>query len=293
VTAADPADLQVQLSASDLPAGASFDAASGNVDWTPSATASGKYTMTFIARNTAGQSSSTQVTIDVTSGAPTLATLERACSPGAVASLSGSSLSDADSAVSDPSGQAIDLGGTKVKLNGQYVPVLSVSRTSVYFACPTISPGTPLDLAVETGSGVSGTLSTVMQSASPWIFALGSSSQKQGVVSFVGTTDLAMERNSQIPAHPAQPGDEILLWGTGFGEFPSSAAISVNVGGVDTNVEAVRAVPGHAGAYTVLLRVPVPAAFGDSIPVHLEMIGADGKAFNSNSVTIAVEAVQQ
>jgi len=131
----------------------------------------------------------------------------------------------------------------------------------------------------------------VMQSASPWIFGLGGSGQNQGMVSFVGSTELAMARNSQVPAHPAQPGDEILIWGSGFGS--SSGMVSVKVGGVDAQVDAVHAVPGHAGVYSIQVRVPVPTVFGDEVPVQLQAIGPDGKQFNSNSVTLVIEPTLQ
>jgi uncharacterized protein (TIGR03437 family) len=137
----------------------------------------------------------------------------------------------------------------------------------------------------------------MMQSASPRIFGLGASGglgasrPSQGVVSFFGTTELAMARNSQASSHPAQPGDEILLWGTGFGS--SSGTVSVELGGVDAQVEAVQAVPGHAGVYIVQVRVPVPTVFGNDVPVQLQAVGPDGKQFNSNSVTMAIEPVLQ
>jgi uncharacterized protein (TIGR03437 family) len=295
VTATDPTDLPLQLSASNLPIGASFDATSGNVDWTPSAAQVGKHTITFTATNATNQSSSAQVAIEITSGAPALATVQQPCSPGAVASLKGSSLSEAGSTLSDPSGRAIEIGGTKVKVNGQYVPVLSVSPTEVHFACPIVSPGTTLEAAVETPSGVSGTLYVPVQGASPRIFVLGGAGQGQGLASFSDMADLAMPRNSQVAAHPAQPGDEILLWGTGFGSTNSANAgrISVKVGGVDAEVEEVRAVPGYAGVYTVQVRVPVPTILGDEVPVQVQVIVPDGSVFNSNTVTVAVEAVNQ
>ncbi len=134
-----------------------------------------------------------------------------------------------------------------------------------------------------------------MQSASPWVLGSGPLGQNQGMVSFVDTTELAMARNSLVPAHPAQPGDEILLWATGLGssnEFPNGI-VSVKLGGVDAEVDAVNPVAEHAGLYTVKVRVPVPTVFGDGVPVELQVIGSDGKRFNSNTVTMAVELVLQ
>jgi len=291
VSAVEPSQLEFQVSAQGLPTGATFDVSSGRFDWVPSATQAGKHQVTFTATNSAGQTTAAQVTIDVTSGTPTVAPAGQICSPGAVEPLSGSWLSDPGTALSDPSGNSTDLGGTKVKVDGQYVAVLSASPTEVHFVCPSASPGTQIEVGVETANGVSEPLSMAMRSASPWIFSLDVPGPKQGVASFVGTTELAMVRNAQVAAHPAQPGDEILLWGTGFGtsgEDPSGT-VSVKIGGVDAQVESVNAVPGQAGVYTVQFRVPVPMVFGEEVPAQLQVTGSDGKVFNSNNVTIAVE----
>jgi uncharacterized protein (TIGR03437 family) len=291
VTAVDPADMPVQVVASDIPAGATFDPAAGRFEWTPGNDQSGTYKVTFSATNSVGQSASTVMAIDVTSGAPTVETAERACSPGAIATLVGNWLAEPGSTNSDPSGKAMELGGTKVRVNGQYAPVVLASPTQVRFLCPVLNPETQFDVAVETSAGSTEPISMVMQSASPRIFSLDSAGQTQGIVSFAGTTDLAMTRNSRVQAHPAQPGDEIVIWGSGFGSPAEIATrlISVTLGGVNAEVESVNAVPGVAGVYAIQVRVPAAMLFGDAVPVQLQVIGADGKQFNSNKVTIAVE----
>jgi len=291
VSATDPTDLPLQITASRLPLGATFNAESGTFAWTPTATQIGKYSVTFAATNSAAQSSSsTQVSIEVTAGTPTLASMDRSCSPAAVASLRGSSLSEAGSSLSDPSGNELDLGGTKVKVNGAYVPVLRASSTEVRFLC-SLEPGTQLTVGVETQSGVSEPLNTVMPSASPWIFSLGGSAQTQAMASFPGTQELVMTRNAQFAAHPAQPGETILFLGTGFGAvvdaFPGT--VSVQIGGVDAEVEGLSAVPSHSGLYTLQVRVPVPMVFGDEVPVEVQVTGPDGKVFRSTGITIAIE----
>ena len=98
-----------------------------------------------------------------------------------------------------------------------------------------------------------------------------------------------------MAAHPAQPGDEILLWSTGFGSWSEArnGTLSVKLGGVDAEVEAVNAAPDRAGLYTVQVRVPVPIGFGEGVPIQLQVMGPDGKLYHSNSVTIAVEPVLQ
>ena len=292
VSATDPTGMPIQITASRLPLGAAFDSASGMFEWTPTATQIGKYNVTFVAANSADQSSSTtQVSIEVTSGTPTLASMDRPCSPAAVASVRGSALSEAGSSLSDPSGNALDLGGTKVKVNGEYVPVLGASSTEVRFLCPSLAAGTQLTVSLETQAGVSEPLNAVMQSASPWIFPLGGAVQGQAIASFPGTQELAMARNAQFAGHPAQPGETILFLGTGFeafdGTFPET--VSVQIGGVDAEVEGLSAVPGHGGVFTLQVRVPVPMAFGDEVPVEVRMTGPDGKVFRSSGVTIAIE----
>ena len=178
-------------------------------------------------------------------------------------------------------------------MNGQYVAVLSVSSTEVQFLCPDLTTETTLRVAVETDAGISPSISMPMANDSPRIFALGDS--KQGVVSFSNTSELAKARNSEIPAHPAQPGDQIVLWGTGFGPAGqvNTAQLAVKVGSVDVNADAVQAVPGHAGVYAVQVRVPASTTFGDNVPVQVQVTGVDGKTLSSNTVTIAIEPALQ
>ena len=293
VSAVDPSALPTELTASKLPAGANFDTASGDFTWT-----AGQYSksaVTFTATNSAAQSSSRTVIIDVTSGTPTLTALDRNCSPGALGSVNGSSLSGSDSAPSDPSGNSMELGGTKIKINGQYVSVTSASSTEVQFVCPSLPPGTPLAVTAVTESGSSEPLSSVMQSVAPWIFLAEPINQTQGAVSFAGTTDLAMARNTQIPAHPAQPGDDIVILATGLGlaSDASSWMVSANVGGVDAVVNRVEALADRAGVYAVQVRVPVPLEFGDQVPIQLQVMGPDGKRLQSNRASIALEPAAQ
>ena len=218
VSATDPTGLPIQIAASRLPLGANFDPDSGAFQWTPTAAQTGKYDVTFVATNSAAESlSSRQVSVEVTAGTPALASMGRACSPAAVASLTGTSLAEGGSVLSDPAGNQLDLGGTKVKVNGEYVPVLLASPTEVRFLCPSFPAGTQLTVGLETPAGASDPLNTAMQSASPWIFALGGSAYTQAVAAYPGTQELVMTRNPQWAAHPAQPGETILFLGTGFG----------------------------------------------------------------------------
>jgi uncharacterized protein (TIGR03437 family) len=280
VSGVDSGGLPVQLAVAGAPAGASFDPGSGRFDWIPGASQTGKYQVAFTAVNALAQTSMAQTTIEVDSGSPALTpSQELSCSSNAVAGVTGKWLATADSAVSDPTGNAMELGGAKVKINGQYAPVLFSSAKRVNFLCPALDAGTPLSVAVETAAGTTAPVSAAMQDASPTLLS----------VAFLDSADLAMVRNSQVAAHPAQPGDQILISASGLG----TGSVLVKIGDIAAEVEAVSTVPGSAGLYTIQARVPAGTMFGDAIPVQVQISGAGGRQFNSNTLTAAIEPVRQ
>jgi uncharacterized protein (TIGR03437 family) len=270
--------------------------ASGSFEWVPGTSQAGKFPIAFGAMNSAHRSSSAPVVIEVDSGLPVLNSAERfSCSPGSTASLTGKWLAAPGSAFSDPSGSVMDLGGTRVKINDQYVPMLFSTATQVNFLCPALDPGTQLLISVESASGLSEPLIATMQEASPVILSLDGSGQNQGLISFAGATDLVMARNFRVPAHPAQPGDRILIWATGLGSAAGAAtgSVLVKLGDVDTEVESVQAVSGYAGVYTIQVRIPASMTFGDAVSVQLAVAAPGGHHFNSNTVTATIEPVGQ
>ena len=284
VSASDPASpegAQVSLAASGLPAGASFDSAGGRFQWTPAAGQIGKYEVLFTATSADGRSSSQPVAIEVGSGLPAIKAMDHLCSPGAIASLTGTWLAESGS-----DGAA----ATKVAINGQDAPVVSASAESVQFLCPVSPAGTQLDIAIATAPGTTAAFQSTMQGASPWIFTTESQDQNPAVVSFAGTAELAMARNALTPAHPAQPGDQLLIWGTGFG---SANDTWVKLGALALNVLSLDPVAGRPGVYTIRVQVPQSAAVGDAVALQAGVTGPDGAALASNTVTIAVEPVRQ
>jgi uncharacterized protein (TIGR03437 family) len=292
VTAADSTDAPVQLAAKDVPSGASFDAASGRFDWTPAESQMGVHVVTFTGTNAAGQSSTARVTIDVDSGKPSLSGDQFACSPNSIGTLHGKWLASAGAILADPSGATTNLGGTQVTVNGSHVPVLSATPTDVRFLCPALDPGASLSVAVETPAGVTNSITAEMKEASPSIFSLDGSGRNQGTISFQNTTDVAMARNFQVPAHPAQPGDQVLIWTTGLGQNNSANGISVTFGEITVNAEDVQPVSGYAGVYVVRATVPPGVGFSDAAPVHIAVTARDGQRVDSNTVTAAIEAAR-
>jgi uncharacterized protein (TIGR03437 family) len=295
VTAVDPYDLPVQMEAVGTPAGAFFDPATGVFEWSPKTSQTGEYRVTFTATNSARQSSTAQVELEVGSGLPVLTPPASSCSAGAIATLTGKWLAASGSQLSDPSGGSFDLGGASVAVNGRAAPVLRSSATRVDFLCPTPAAGSGAQLSVEVASrfGSSQPVTMGMIEASPVLLSTEESPQGQGLIWFSGTNDLVMDRNFSAPSHPAQPGDEISILATGLGSaadlFPGT--MLVHLGDVPVGVESVEAVPGYAGVFAVQVRVPATIAFGP-VPVQLQMTPADGRPLTSNSVTAVFEAAR-
>jgi len=294
VIAVDPEDLPVQLAAGQLPVGASFDPASGAFAWVPNESQQGKYSIAFTATNSAHQSTSAETALVVDAGTPALTTPQPVnCSPNAIGSAQGKSLAATGAVLSEPSGSALEVGGVAVRINGQAVPVLFSSATKVSFFCPALDPGTQLSLVVETPVGRTEPLIGAMQAASPTIFSLDGSGQGQGLVWFLDTGDLAMERNYRVAGHPAQPGDEVVIWATGLGWATPPGAVLVKIGGVYAGIESVQPVSGHAGLSAIQVRLPAATPVGDAVPVQLELSTPDSQQISSNIVTAAFESIRQ
>ena len=250
----------------------------------------------FTATNSAHQSTSAEMTIEVDAGTPALAPSQTlACSSNAIATLQGKWLAASNLVLSDPSASSLDLAGVQVKINGQAVPVLYSSVTQVDFLCPALDAGTPLSVVVETPAGLTAPLSATMSQASPRILSLGRSGQNQGTLSFVDNTDLVMERDFSLLGHPAQAGDAVLIWATGLDAAggTSAAALLVKIGEASATAESVQSVAGHAGLYAIQVRVPAATAFGEAVPVQLQALTSNGQQVTSNLVTAAIEPVRQ
>jgi uncharacterized protein (TIGR03437 family) len=295
VSALDTADLPVRLGATGIPEGASFDPGTGRFEWTPSSSQSGMHRVTFSATNSLQQSSVADVTIEVDAGTPLLNAPERfTCSPGSIVTLNGRWLAAQGSIFTDPSGRSVQLGGAQVKVNDERAAIVSSSERRVKFLCPQLPVGTHIAIVVETKSGSSNALAAVVEAATPLILSVDDANTNQGLISFPGTSELVMERNHRIPASPAQPGDQVVIWATGLGvTVPPLSAVAVKLGGVYAQVDSVQSVPGAAGVYTIQVRIPDAAASGSDVPVQLEVAAPDGRWFSSTEATLAIEPVSR
>jgi uncharacterized protein (TIGR03437 family) len=306
-SALDPRGLTVVLSASGLPAGATFDPGTGEFSWTPTQSQQGAHSITLTATNSAAASSTSVLAIIVDSGKPVITGIfngaswaEPACSPGSVASLAGRWLASVGTPVSNPSGTVTELGGTRVKANGEYVTVLYASPTRIDFVCPGTAPETPLTISVENTAGISDPASTTMRRATPGLYSFDGTGNGQGQITLAGTSLLATSRDYRALGQPAEPGDSIAIRVTGIATL-NGVLPMVTIGDVCAQVQSVQAVPGVAGVWEITAEVPLGIQEGDAIPVVVYVppfqspptpgsVGVRILGLGSNETTIAVES---
>ena len=192
-----------------------------------------------------------------------------ACSPEAVATLVGQFLPGDTAPVSDRSGRATSLAGARVLINGSYAPILFASPAQVEFLCPAVPPATALTIAVETASGLSNQLETRVEEASPGIFSTGES--------------------TEVPDR-ILPGGTVSIRATGMNwlaRFPTTRLFA-RIGDRSVAVESNTPDLENPGVSRLTITLPAELS-GDSVPIVIEVLKADGDSIASNSASIPID----
>ena len=279
------------IAAAGLPQGSVFDANIGAFDWSPLAADLGEHKISFTATDAQGARTTKSVVVYIGTGAPVLTQLHNVaggavCSPGAIASISGWFLSQAETSLADPSGRSTTLGNTRVLVNGAYTSVLAASAGQVEFLCPALPARTALDIAVETPSGQSGSLSTIMAESAPAIFALDGSPQGPALAVHANSGEIAALPGFQLRATPALSGESISVRATGV-ECAASTQLWMNLGGQSVAIDSAQPAPGMAGICEIAFRIPDDIA-GDSVSLSMETTRSDSAVSGSNRTSVAL-----
>jgi uncharacterized protein (TIGR03437 family) len=218
----------------------------------------------------------------------------QAATPGAIASLFGSNLSQATAAaMSVPI--PTELSGVSVSANGILAPLFYVSAAQINFQVPWEMLGQTQANIVVTVNGSSSTAQTVgLYGPNPGIFTLNASGAGQGAIQIANTAIFA------APAHPAMRGEYLTIDCSGLGDVsprPATGAPApisplsntlvspyVTIGGVIAPLSFSGLAPGFVGLYQVNVQVPNAAPSGGQVPVGISIGGV-----SSNVVTIAVQ----
>ncbi|MGJ5813846.1 DUF4082 domain-containing protein [Paludibaculum fermentans] len=291
VSARSGRELPVQLSAAELPSGATFSPETGSFAWTPASGQAGAYAVTFAAADSGGSSATRTTRIVVGSDTPVITGSKMpACAPQGIGTLEGRWLSRMREEFSDPSGASTRLGGTVVKVNGTPVPVLLASQTRVEFLCPAMAAGTELSVVLETGAGSALPVHTTMREANPEILTVRNMPGNYGFVTSQDSGRLCVVRDFRGVGEPARLEDVIGVRVTGLGTTSiAPTGLTVKVSDVPAEIVDIAADPDAAGVSVIQVRIPAAASRGDAVPVQLELLGLSGQTLSSNRVNIAIE----
>jgi uncharacterized protein (TIGR03437 family) len=279
------------IAAAGLPRGSVFDANIGAFDWSPAAADLGEHKISFVATDAQGARTTKSVVVYTGTGTPVLTQLHNVaggavCSPGAIASISGWFLSHGETPLADRSGRSATLGDTRVLVNGAYTPILSASTSQVEFLCPLLPARTPLDIAVETTSGQSNTLSTVMEESAPAIFTVDGSPQGPALAVHANSGEIAALPSYRLRARPALSGERISVLATGIACAPSPQ-LWMNLGGQSVTIDSAQPAPQMAGVCEIAVRIPDNIA-GDSVSLSIETMRSDAVVSSSNRTSVAL-----
>lgn len=199
------------------------------------------------------------------------------CTPGGLVSLSGSNFTSqiVQSAPSVP--LPTRLGGMQVKVNGEPMGLSFVSASRVNFQCPQLTPGSALDVTVESEDGsIQQSAASSMAAVAPGIFPADSTNQS------------VLRQRSM--ATPAKQGDTLAIYAVGLGAASGAPyPMKIAIGDAYAEPLSVSRVASATGVFEVEFAVPGGTSSGPTVPLHLEVTLPDQTTVWSNGVTLAIQ----
>jgi uncharacterized protein (TIGR03437 family) len=232
----------------------------------------------------------------ITSGSVSnAASFQPQVSPGVLASLFGTGLSNATYTSAPPYPTSLgtpSLGGegVSVSVNGRAAPVFFVSPGQINFQVPwETAVGTAATVTVSVAGAVSNAVTVPVVSAGPGLFVSGTSAIVQN----------AADYTLNGPSHPAAPGSYITAYLTGSGPVSpaatdgvaaplnslvyATAPVSATIGTTPVStVQFAGLAPGWVGLVQVNLLVPAGLA-GGTYPL---VVTIDGQASNAGNISV-------
>ena len=226
-------------------------------------------------------------------GVTNAASFQPQISPGALATVFGTGLSNATYTSTLPyptSLGASSLGGdgVSVRVNGKAAPVFFVSPSQINFQVPWDTAIGTASVTVSVAGGVSNTVSVPVVAVGPGLFVSGTSAIAQN----------AADYSLNGPSHPAAPGSTIIAYLTGSGPVSSAAtdgvaapltslvyataSHSATIGSAAATVSFAGLAPGWVGL--VQANVVVPAGLASGIYPLTVTIG--GQTSNAGNISV-------
>jgi uncharacterized protein (TIGR03437 family) len=159
------------------------------------------------------------------------------------------------------------LQGVSVTINGVDAYVEYTSATQINVLAPDDATAGPVQVVVTSAGQPSNSFSVQKQSFAPAFFMSGSTSYAAAQHADYSLVDAA---------HPAQPGETIMIYGTGFGPTnppvatgqlvamaePLANSVQISIGGINVNASFAGLI--EAGLYQFNVAIPAGLANGDA-----------------------------
>jgi uncharacterized protein (TIGR03437 family) len=194
-------------------------------------------------------------------------------------------------------------------LGGVALPLYYASPTQINALIPGgLNPNTAYPFVVVRGSTQSVPVPVTVIPYQPGLYTQNASGTGQGAVEIAGTTLLAAPAGSN--SRPAVRRQDVLaVFGTGLGPvagpngepqptdgaaasgtlvFRTTAQVTATLGGVDAPVLFSGLTPTLVSLDQVNVTVPAGAPSGDAVPLVITVTDANGKAIQSNTITVAL-----
>lgn len=167
------------------------------------------------------------------------------------------------------------LDGVSVTIGGVPAYILALTPGQINVLAPNLGSGS-MQVVVTASTGVSLPFTVTAQTLQPAFFPWPGG---YAVATHLDYSPAIASGVLGVPSIPAQPGDYVILWGTGFGATTPAApdgrivpasggyalnGVTVTVGGLAANVVGAAMAPGLAGVYQIAIQVPATLANGDS-----------------------------
>lgn len=183
------------------------------------------------------------------------------------------------------------LDGVSVTINGNPAFVYYISPNQINVQAPSDGTVGPVNVVVNNNGAVTAPATAQLQIFAPAFFQVWSTNY--ALVTRLPDYALIGDPSAINSAVPAQPGDFLMLWGTGFGptQAPMSAGIvvsgtppaaaaspvTVTVGGVSAPVLFTFLTPGSVGLYQVTFQLPANVPAG-AVPIQASIGGVQSPA---------------
>ncbi len=176
----------------------------------------------------------------------------------------------------------------QVIMSGRRLPLFYASPKQLNAVVPEDLPANTVhQLVVRRGSALSQPVAVNVAPAQPALFGAGSG--RALAVAARGNTQFTV-----TPESPAQRGDVLILYGSGFGAVDAALAagaassttqlvrvaqpVRVRIGNVEARVDFAGLAPGFVGLYQANVVIPEGAPLGDAVPIVVEAGGQSSPA---------------